>query len=354
MSRDSLCPLFPRPDPLASRSVFSQAEGAETSRNFGGTGLGLAISRKLARLMGGDLTVDSELGKGSTFAVTWYARALDPPRQDPYLPSENRDLAGKRVLIVDVNKTSRLVLTQLLTSFGLLPTAPSDVSDAFAMAIEAAEKRQAFDLIIVDAFLPSFGAQILLRRLRQKGLDAPAIALTRMGSPIYEEMRQLDCKFLIKPIKRNRLHHTLRLVFPSGESPRLASPAPASPAFPSNLATRNPLAILVAEDNPIKCVLRVPVSGHVLLSLTDPSRDSVKVISHLLKRMGYSCDLAEDGLVAVEKAQKKRYDLILCAATFSPCSLIAETESHTLPQDGPQHAAHGRPDRDGRDPQAHA
>ncbi|BGP46232.1 hypothetical protein JCM10450v2_002072 [Rhodotorula kratochvilovae] len=269
--------------------VFSQAEGAETSRNFGGTGLGLAISRKLARLMHGDLTVASELGKGSTFTVEWFATALDPPSKDPYSPRENRDLAGKRVLIVDVNKTSRLVLTQLLTSFGLLPQAPLEVHDAYAMAVEAADKREPYHLIIVDAFLPAFGAQNLLRRLRQKGLDSPAIALTRMGSPIYDEMRQLDCKFLIKPIKRNRLHHTLRLVFPASESPRISSPAPSSPAFPSNLATRNPLAILVAEDNPI----------------------NVKVISHLLKRMGYTCDLAEDGMVAVEKAQKKRYDLIL-------------------------------------------
>ncbi|BGP60434.1 hypothetical protein NBRC10512_004439 [Rhodotorula toruloides] len=269
--------------------VFSQAEGAETSRNFGGTGLGLAISRKLARLMDGDLTVESELGVGSTFTVVWLAPASSAPEKDPYARNANRDLIGKRALIVDANATSRMVLSQLLTSFGLLPEAPAEHNNAFSMANDAAQKKRPYDLVIVDAFLPSFAAQTLLRRLRQKGLDSPAIALTRMGSPIYEEMRQLDCKFLIKPIKRNRLHHTLRLVFPAGESSRVSSPAPGSPAFPTNLATRNPLAILVAEDNPI----------------------NVKVISHLLKRMGYSCDVAEDGLAAVEKAQRKRYDLIL-------------------------------------------
>ncbi|BGP22990.1 hypothetical protein JCM10295v2_001881 [Rhodotorula toruloides] len=269
--------------------VFSQAEGAETSRNFGGTGLGLAISRKLARLMDGDLTVESELGIGSTFTVEWLAPASSAPEKDPYARSANRDLVGKRALIVDANATSRMVLSQLLTSFGLVPEAPAETNSAFSMAVAAAEQKRPYDLVIVDAFLPSFAAQTLLRRLRQKGLDSPAIALTRMGSPIYEEMRQLDCKFLIKPIKRNRLHHTLRLVFPASESSRVSSPAPGSPAFPTNLATRNPLAILVAEDNPI----------------------NVKVISHLLKRMGYSCDVAEDGLAAVEKAQRKRYDLIL-------------------------------------------
>ncbi|GAA5908410.1 hypothetical protein JCM6882_007929 [Rhodosporidiobolus microsporus] len=269
--------------------VFSQAEGAETSRNFGGTGLGLAISRKLSRLMDGDLTVDSELGKGSTFTVEWLALAGEPPEKDPFSPRSNRDLIGKRVLVVDANTTSRTVLTQLVTSFGLQVEAPEDVTEAYNIAVSAFEKHKQHDLVVIDAFLPSFGAQVLLRRLRQKGISAPAIALTRMGSPIYEEMRQLDCKFLIKPIKRNRLHHTLRLVFPAGESPRPSSPAPASPAFPSNLATRNPLSILCAEDNPI----------------------NVKVITHLLKRMGYLTDIAEDGAIAVEKAQKKRYDLIL-------------------------------------------
>ncbi|GAA5931685.1 uncharacterized protein JCM15063_001537 [Sporobolomyces koalae] len=269
--------------------VYSQAEGATTSRNFGGTGLGLAISRKLSRLMDGDLTVESELGKGSTFVVQWIARSITKPGPDPYSPSNCRDLAGLRCLVVDSNETSREVLKQLLRSFGVQVVAPSDTSKAYETALQAIEDKQPHDILIVDAFLPSFGAHTLIRRLRARGVSAPTIALARMGSPIYEEMRQLDCNFLIKPVKRNRLHHTLRTIFPAGESPRIASPRPASPAFPTNLATRFPLSILCAEDNPI----------------------NVKVITHLLKRLGYTCDVAEDGQVALDKVQKKRYDLVL-------------------------------------------
>ncbi|KAM0787699.1 hypothetical protein ACM66B_003759 [Microbotryomycetes sp. NB124-2] len=271
--------------------VFSQAEGSETTKQFGGTGLGLAISRKLSRLMGGDITVESEVGKGSTFTVTIIARVADAPETDWYSPAQNPDLRGKRCLIVDANQTSRTVLKQLVTSFGLIADAPENPADAYGLAVDAHDSGKPHHVVIVDAFLPDFAAQLLLRRLRQKGINSPAIALTRMGSPIYEEMRQLDCKFLIKPIKRNRLHHTLRQVFPAAAASEVrkpSTPQPQKEQFPSNFAAKHPLTILCAEDNPI----------------------NVKVITHLLKRIGYTTDIAEDGLIALEKVQKKKYDIV--------------------------------------------
>ncbi|SCZ98541.1 BZ3500_MvSof-1268-A1-R1_Chr3-1g05452 [Microbotryum saponariae] len=267
--------------------VFSQVEGSETTKHFGGTGLGLAISRKLSLLMGGDVTVDSEVGKGSTFTVHIVAPVLETTEIDLYSPSQNPDLVGKRCLVVDANATSRNVLHQLVSSFGINTDVPDDPMSAFALASDALRVGKPYDVLILDAFLPAFGALILLRRLRQANINVPAIALTRMGSPIYEEMRQLDCKFLIKPIKRNRFHHTLRQIFPIGAI-KLTSPPPASSPFPTGLGVRNPLSILCAEDNPI----------------------NVKVITHLLKRMAYTTDIAEDGAIALEKVQKKKYDIV--------------------------------------------
>lgn len=73
-----------------------------------------------------------------------------------------------------------------------------------------------------------------------------------MGSPIHEVMRQLDCRFCIKPIKRNRLHQTLRQVFPLDSRKSSPSDTAGVSSFPVNLGAKFPLSILCAEDNPVK------------------------------------------------------------------------------------------------------
>lgn len=90
-----------------------------------------------------------------------------------------------------------------------------------------------------------------------------------MGSPIYEDMRALDCKFLIKPIKRNRLHHLIREIFPNEHKPSPPVAGTVASVFPTNLAARNPLSILTSEDNPIKLIFFSIVLPILFFSFSD-------------------------------------------------------------------------------------
>ncbi|SFX29855.1 response regulator [Marinospirillum alkaliphilum] len=128
---------------------FSQADSS-TTRRFGGTGLGLSITRQLVELMGGQIRVESELGKGSCFIFTLQLECLDEPLQTPELLAAER-LPGCAVLVVDDNAAARDIFASYLQAFGFqtsLAATPEQASQLLASG------EQAFDLLLVDMSLP--------------------------------------------------------------------------------------------------------------------------------------------------------------------------------------------------------
>src|SRR5207244_3091224 len=129
--------------------AFEQAD-ASTTRQHGGTGLGLAISKRLARLMGGDVGVTSQVGQGSTFWFTAYLAKGEGKAQRVVTP----DLRGRRVLVIDDNAQAREVLSSMLQSMTFkVDEAPSG-QEGIELVRQAAERREPYDAVFVDWHMP--------------------------------------------------------------------------------------------------------------------------------------------------------------------------------------------------------
>ena len=160
-------------------SVFTQADGA-TTRKFGGSGLGLAISRQLARMMGGDITVTSELGKGSTFNLTFRAQeaaaapAVGPATSRAAEPLR-KSLRGLRVLLTDDNAINRQVIKLFLAPQGCDIVEATNGKEALDLLAQ-----HEFDIVLLDVHMPVMDGKEAIQRMRAepRWKDVPVIALT--------------------------------------------------------------------------------------------------------------------------------------------------------------------------------
>ena len=260
--------------------VFTQADSS-TARRFGGSGLGLAISRNLVQMMGGEIDVSSEIGKGSTFsftvqlqrAVTFHATA------NQILPS----LQGQTVLVVDDTASNRHMLTKRLTCAGLHPVA----TDSAAHALHSPQLPQAA-LALVDVNMPDIDGYDLVKQLRQikTAAQMPILMMGALSEQIsQEQLDHLDIQgFLVKPIDSYELVGALNRV----SAVNISHDQPAR-AIPDASALTISRQVLLVEDTPINQTLQ----------------------SILLNRMGYEVTLANNGLEGLEAFNTQAFDLIL-------------------------------------------
>ncbi|HEY6907349.1 MAG TPA: response regulator, partial [Ignavibacteriaceae bacterium] len=260
---------------------FTQAD-ASTTRNYGGSGLGLAISKKLVKLMKGDISVKSELNKGTEF--TFFINVLKT--EEKPVPVSAKDmllLKDKRVLIVDDNESSRKMFSVIVKSWGMLPVEASNGDEALTLFASPLA-----DIVLIDMCMPGMTGSELVRKFKEQFSSAvvPLILLTSLSR---DELTKSDTGLfsacLNKPVKRNQLFSTIieclektTPVKSNGNNGKI-----------KNIAQKNPLRILLAEDNII----------------------NQKVALRILSRLGYNADVATNGYMVLESLEKKIYDLIL-------------------------------------------
>lgn len=261
---------------------FSQVDSS-TTRKYGGTGLGLVISEKLIQLMGGQIKVSSESGKGSTFSFNIVTRASQEHLKT-YVHQNMSGLEGKRVLVVDDNQTNRNILKGQLEQWKLAAVLANSGEEGLKILSES----QSFDLVISDMQMPEMDGVQFAKSAKAKFPSIPIILLSSVGEEYSKNHRHIFTSILNKPTKQSVLcKHILEALRPNAKGN--TEEKKTNKVLSEEFAKQFPMNILVAEDNLI----------------------NQKLIDHILSRLGYKVTLRENGQDAINEVNQHKYDIVL-------------------------------------------
>ena len=282
---------------------FTQSD-ASTTRKFGGTGLGLSISKRLVEMMNGEIGVDSEPGKGSTF---WFDIALEKQKA-PIISQQNEGknfvnhtaLKGRRVLVVDDNAVNREVLVYQMRAWNMETDEAANGFEAIEALSVAAKAANPFDLVVLDLHMPGMNGMETAQRIKTKNPQAATILLSSSTIKIdAKTLAQFGVKAALnKPYRQTDL---LDAIYETLNLNRRAKNRDEDihgsllPDFDFNAPIENSFSrqkqkrILLVEDNQVNQM----------------------VGQTLLKKFGYQSDVAANGLEAIRALEILPYDLVL-------------------------------------------